>query len=184
MSWHGCVSVCSFFYKNEASVRCPGTPCVSVLMRFCIVCALFVGTFLAFGKAQQRPCSYGRFREVASQLCVSCAPNHVLDEGLRASNLPNPCVCRNGFEIDASQSECTMCPPGKKALQNEACTLCAKGTFASFSGETSCTECLSENACSAPGCTHCEDTLQYSNIVCHLPQRKIQPGDDFSLFKT
>jgi len=150
-------------------------------MRSCVACAVFLAIFLAVGTAQQRPCSYGRFRTGESDLCVSCAPNYVFDEGLR--NTADPCVCRSGFEAAKSPGECVMCPPGKKAMQNAVCTLCEVGTFASFSGQTSCTSCLAQDACTVLGCTRCESTLVYSTAQCLLPQRKTQPGDDFSLFK-
>ena len=153
-------------------------------MRFCMTFLVFMATSLVFGIAQQRPCSHGRFRTVDTGACVSCAPNYVLDEGLRATGVVNPCVCRSGFEAATVPDECVMCPPGKNSLQNTPCTPCAPGTFASFSGQTSCTRCLAPHACTSSGCIYCENNHVISSEACPVPQRKMQPGDDFSLFKT
>jgi len=155
-----------------------------VPMRFCMTFLVFIATFLVFGMAQQRPCSHGRFRTVETDPCVACAPNYVFDEDVRATGVVDACVCRSGFEAANVPDECVMCPPGKISLQNTPCTPCAVGTFASFSGQTSCTTCQTPDLCTSPGCIHCKKNDVISSEACPVPQRKMQPGDDFSLFKT
>jgi len=132
----------------------------------------------------ERPCSFGRFRGDSDGKCVSCPQNKVFDHATYLNTSATHCICRGGFEKHQDTDTCTKCPPGKHAYTPNVCSECETGKFASFSGQTACTDCQELQQCTSTGCTQCSSTKNQSNPNCDVLQKHVDGTDDFSLYKS
>ena len=104
------------------------------------------------------PCPEDTYKnEYGNGLCSTC-PEHSSNIGNQAQRTISSCLCKVGFEGNASNCEACSAGKFKDDINEDACVLCAIGTYSENVGETSCMICAS-NSTSIPGSTSADNCI-------------------------